>query len=294
MTAKRPLLVGTVTLDHLHEGPLGRARPPVTLAWGGVIHNVACAMAARGADPVFVTATYTGDLAPAVAAHLADHRVDWCPLPVDTPLPVFEAELVDGSVADKHFTGQEALDLLAPALLATRPDLLDRASVVVAGTDGHPATLAWLADAAHDRGIPFWLLSADPTEVHKLVPGSRHAGFVSLNARELSNWAGTELADHDAVATAARKLVAPGGHTLVTLGEQGALLVPEDGSTPLHQPAHPVPGRPLTVGAGDILFACLLSARLLRTPWDQALPRATALTAAYLGTPGYAALRTGA
>ncbi|MQS11323.1 carbohydrate kinase family protein [Streptomyces kaniharaensis] len=291
MTAKRPLLVGTVTLDYLHEGPIGRALPPATLRWGGVIHNVACAMAARGSNPLFLTATYTGDLAPAVTGHLAAHGVDRLTLPVEAPLPLFEAQLIDGSVTDKHFVGQEALDLLTPGLLDTRADLFDNASVVVAGTDSHPATLAWLCTAARDRDIPFWLLSADPTEVHKLVPEGQHATFVSLNARELSLWAGADLPDHDAIAAAARELVTSGGHALVTLGPQGAVLVPADGTTPLHQPAPTINGHPLTVGAGDILFACLLSARLTPTPWPQALRQAATLTTTYLTTPAYTALR---
>ncbi|MFD5468118.1 PfkB family carbohydrate kinase [Kitasatospora sp. NPDC127059] len=302
MTTKRPLLIGTVTLDYLHEGPVGRALPPAALRWGGVIHNVACAMAARGSDPLFLTADYTGDLAPAVAAHLAAHGVDRIALPVPTPLPLFEAQLVDGSVVDKHFVGQEALDLLTPELLGTRPELFDRASVIVSGTDGHPATLAWLAATARERGVPFWLLSADPTEVHKLVPDGEQAAFVSLNARELSLWAGTELpglpepsglaglAEHGAIA-AARKLVTADGHALVTLGAQGSVLVPGDGGDLLHQPAPTINGQPLTVGAGDILFACLLAARLAPAPWAEALREAAALTTAYLTTSTYAALR---
>ncbi|MBD0693695.1 PfkB family carbohydrate kinase [Streptomyces sp. CBMA123] len=305
MTTERPLLIGTVTLDYLHEGPIGRALPPAALQWGGVIHNVACAMAARGSDPLFLTAEYTGDLAPAVDAHLAAHGVERIALPAPTPLPLFEAQLVDGSVIDMHFVGQAALDLLTPELLGARPELFDQASVIVSGTDSHPATLAWLCATARERGIPFWLLSADPTEVHKLVPDGEQATFVSLNARELSLWAGTELpglpglphgsdlsdlSAHEAIA-AARKLVDSDGHVLVTLGAQGSVLVPGDGGALLHQPAPTVNGQPLTVGAGDILFACLLAARLAPTPWAEALREAAALTTAYLTTPTYAALR---
>ncbi|MCD0485872.1 PfkB family carbohydrate kinase [Streptacidiphilus sp. ASG 303] len=296
MTTKRPLLIGTVTLDYLHEGPVGRALPPAALRWGGVIHNVACAMAARGSGPLLLTADYTGDLAPAVNAHLAAHGVDRIALPVPTPLPLFEAQLLDGSVVDKHFVGQEALDLLTPELLGTRADLFDEASVIVSGTDGHPATLAWLCATARERGVPFWLLSADPTEVHKLVPEGEQATFVSLNARELALWAGTEvpglpaLSEHEAI-SAARKLVPADGHALVTLGVQGSVLVPGDGGPLLHQPAPTIDGQPLTVGAGDILFACLLAARLSSTPWAEALREAASLTTKYLAASTFAALR---
>lgn len=284
---KRPLLVGTVTLDYLHEGRIGRALPPAILRWGGVVHNVACAMAARGGRPIFVTADYSGDLGQAVASHLARHGVEWLPLPVHAPLPVFEAELADGSVADKHFVGQEALDLLTPELLASRPELLDRASVVVAGTDAHPATLGWLCAVAQERGLPFWLLSADPTEVHKLVPQGRQATFVALNARELSLWADEELTDDQTITAAARKLVAGGGHCLVTLGHEGSLLVSADGTEPIRQAAVAVGRRGVvTVGAGDVLFGCLLTGRLAGLGWRSALAEATALASAFLTEDG--------
>ncbi|MDH6111753.1 sugar/nucleoside kinase (ribokinase family) [Kitasatospora sp. MAP12-15] len=283
---RRPLLVGTVTLDYLHEGAIGRAVSPAILRWGGVVHNVACATAARGGRPLFVTAEYTGDLGRAVASHLAEHGVEWLPLPVQAPLPVFEAELADGSVVDKHFVGQEALDLLTPELLTAHRELLDRASVVVAGTDAHPATLGWLCAAAQERGLPFWLLSADPTEVHKLVPQGRPADFVALNARELCRWAGSELTEDQMIA-AAGKLVADGGHCLLTLGHQGSLLVATDGTEPIRQPAVTVGSHGLvTVGAGDVLFGCLLTGRLAELDWRRALAEATALTSAFLVEDG--------
>lgn len=285
---KRPLLVGTVTLDYLHAGAIGQAVSPPILRWGGVVHNVACAMAARDGRPLLVTASYTGDIGEAVAYHLARRGIDWLPLPVHAPLPVFEAELVDGSVIDKHFVGPEALDLLSPDLLTTRSDLLDRASVVVAGTDAHSATLSWLSAAARRRGVPFWLLSADPTEVHKLVPASKPASFVSLNARELSLWAGAELMDHQAIVAAGRKLVAEGGRCLVTLGQRGSLLIPADGTEPIRQAAIAVNGGSvISVGAGDVLFACLLTGHLAGLDWRSALAEATALTSGFLAADGF-------
>jgi sugar/nucleoside kinase (ribokinase family) len=284
---KRPLLFGTVTLDYLHAGAIGQAVSPPILRWGGVVHNVACAMAARDRRPLFVTASYTGDVGGAVARHLALRGIDWLPLPVHAPLPVFEAELVDGSVSDKHFVGADALDVLSPDLLTARSDLLDRASVVVAGTDARAATLGWLSTAAQDRGVPFWLLSADPTEVHKLIPAPVPATFVSLNARELSLWAGDELTDHHAITAAGRKLVVEGGRCLVTLGQGGSLLVCADGTETIRQAAIAVNGGGLiSVGAGDVLFACLLTGRLAGLGWRSALAEATALTSGFLAADG--------
>lgn len=296
-SAYAPMLIGTVALDFLHRGPLGAGLPPAFLRWGGVMNNVACAMGARGDAPVLVTADYAGELRAAVCAHLAANAVTWSPLAVRTPLPVFHAELVDGSVAAKHFLGADALDLLTPERLAAHPGLLDRASVLVAGTDGSEQSLAWLCDTARERGVPFWLLSADPTEVHKLRPQGRAATLVALNRRELSLWAGSPLSGRADLERAARALAGPLGRCLVTLGAGGVLLVPGDPDRPVvFEPADPVAGHVVTVGAGDVLFACLLGARLASRDWRSALARATALTAAYLrelqvGDQPYRALR---
>ena len=163
-----PVVVGTVALDFLHAGALGAGIAPATVRWGGVANNVACALGVLQQSPRFVTADYEGELRSAVSAHLHDNGVRWTPLPVRVPLPVFHAELVDGSVAAKHFIGEAALDSLEPALLDRHRAVFADASVLVAATDSPVSTLRWLADAAAAARIPFWLLSADPTEVEKL------------------------------------------------------------------------------------------------------------------------------
>jgi sugar/nucleoside kinase (ribokinase family) len=277
-----PVLVGTVTLDVLHEGPIGAGIPPVTLRWGGVMNNTACALGMRGADPLLVTARYTGELAAAVSHHLAGNRVRWHPLPVVTPLPLFHARLVDGSVQDKLFLGDDALTSLTPEVLDKHRSVFDTASVVAAGTDSDEATLAWLADVAVARGVPFWLLSADPTEVGKLRPFRRPAALVATNLRELALWQGGPLTDRAAVVAAARRLAAPAGRCLVTLGAAGALLVSADEDRVLFEPAPSVDGLPVAVGAGDVMFGCLLAARLAGLDWARALREASTLTGVFL------------
>jgi sugar/nucleoside kinase (ribokinase family) len=285
-----PVLVGTVTLDVLHEGPIGAGIPPVTLRWGGVMNNTACAMGMRGAGPLLVTAQYTGELASAVSHHLAGNRVRWHPLPVVTPLPLFHAQLVEGSVADKVFLGEDALTSLSPEVLDKHRSVFDEASVIVAGTDSDEATLAWLADLTAARGLPFWLLSADPTEVGKLRPFGRSAALVATNLRELSLWDGRTLTERAAVVEAARRLAAPDGRCLVTLGAAGALLVSADAGQEWFEPAPSVEGLPVAVGAGDVMFGCLLAARLDGLDWARALAQASTLTGVFLsggesGTP---------
>lgn len=211
--------------------------------------------------------------------------MDWLRLPERAPLPVFHAELVEGSVVDKRFLGERALGLITPELLDKSRDLFEDAGVLAAGTDAEEPGLAWLADTARDRGVPFWLLSADPNEVSKLRPQGRGADLVALNLRELVLWAGRPLTGRADIAAAARRLPDPGGHCLVTLGGDGSLLVPADGSEPVHQPAVTLAGEVITVGAGDVLFGCLLAGRLAGLDWIQALAEATALTSRFLGAP---------
>ncbi|MFF1465145.1 carbohydrate kinase family protein [Streptomyces sp. NPDC058330] len=289
--------MGTVTLDFLHEGPLGRGHDPATVRWGGVANNAACALGARGARPALLTVEYAGQLGPAVAGHLAANAIDWLPLPARAPLPVFHAELVDGSVAGKRFFGERALGLITPDLLGRSHGLLDGAGAVAAGTDTEAPALAWLADTARERGMPFWLLSADPNEVSKLRPEGRRADLVALNQRELSLWAGRSLDDWDDVIAVARRLPAPGGRCLVTLGERGSLLIRADGADAVHQPPVPLADAVITVGAGDVLFGCLLAGRLAGLGWEASLKEATELTSLFLATPDdvpdpYRALRT--
>lgn len=276
-----PVVLGTVALDFLHEGPLGAGIAPATVRWGGVSNNVACVLGVRGVAPLLVTADYTGELRSAVSEHLEGNGVAWSPLPVRAPLPVFHAELVDGSVVNKHFLGGEALELLEPSLLDRYRSLFEEASVLVAATDSSAVTLRWLADTAASAGIPFWLLSADPTEVAKLSPLTGRANLVALNLRELTLWAGRSLTGHAEVADAARRLVGTTATCVVTLGDEGALLVRGATTEPVYQRAHPVVAG-VTVGAGDVLFAGLLEARLVGKDWPDALAEATGLATRYL------------
>lgn len=291
------MLVGTVTLDFLHKGPLGRGEEPATVRWGGVTNNAACALGARGARPALVTVEYAGELGPAVSGHLSGNGVDWVRLSARAPLPVFHAELVEGSVAGKRFLGERALGLITPELLSQSRTLFQDAAVLAAGSDNHAPALAWLAGTARSLGVPFWLLSADPNEVDKLRPGGAGADLVALNQRELSLWAGRHLDGPDELVATARRLPGPGGHCLVTLGEAGSLLVPADGGEPVHQPAASAGEEVLTVGAGDVLFGCLLAGRLAGLDWAPALKEATALTSRFLAVTDdaphpYAALRS--
>jgi ribokinase len=281
------VLVGAVSLDVLHRGLIGIDLPAVVTRWGGVVKNVACALGTLGARPVFVSADYEGELQPALARHLADYDVEWLPLPTQAPLSLFHARVLpDGDVSEEHFIGLDALRLLTPAALDRCRAVFRRANAIVSCTDVAENTLAWLANVADEHGVPFWLLSSDSLEVAKLRPGGNHADLVALNLAELAAWANAPLSrPADAVASA-RRLVEPMGRCLLTMGAKGALLVASD-EADVERQAPPMLNDTVAVGAGDVLFACLLRARLAGVGWREALREATGRTAAFLGGGGH-------
>jgi ribokinase len=132
----RPVFIGTVAVDVLHTGLAGDDLPTVSLRWGGVTSNMACAAGTLGADPLFVSVAYAGEFRWAVSNHLTTNAVTWLPLPVTTNLPFFYARTTpSGNVAEEMFIGEAALTALTPALLAPWQDIIINSSAVVTCTD---------------------------------------------------------------------------------------------------------------------------------------------------------------
>jgi sugar/nucleoside kinase (ribokinase family) len=265
------VLVGTIALDLLHNGLTGSDLSPVILRWGGVVGNMACAMGALGMRPLFVSADYTGEMRAAVAQHLDLNGVSWERLDVRAPLPLFHARLGLGDITEEHFIGEDALRVITPGRLSRRRDLFAQAAAIVSCTDLDIAALDWLAEIAVAWGLPFWLLSSDPAEVGKLRLSGAQATCVALNLRELVTWAGQPLSTRQDICATARRLVHPAGRCLVTMGTAGALLVADDGQPELFQPAPTLDETAVTVGAGDIMFGCLLSGKLRGLAWPDAM-----------------------
>jgi len=280
--AHTAVLVGTVALDVLHHGLTGTGLASVIIRWGGVVGNMACAMGALGMRPSFLSADYTGEMRAAVANHLALNGVLWERLDVRAPLPLFHAKLGKDDITEEHFIGDDALRVITPGRLAECTDLFTRTSAIVSCTDLDVTALDWLAETAAERGVPFWLLCSDPLEVGKLRLGRAQPTCIALNLRELAAWAGQPLLERRDTCVAARRLVRPAGCCLVTLGTAGALLVSGDDEPELFQPAPVVDQTAVTVGAGDILFGCLLSGRLRGLTWSAALADAVGRVGRYL------------
>jgi sugar/nucleoside kinase (ribokinase family) len=226
---------------------------------------------------------YSGEFRAAVSGHLADNDVIWSPLQVASGLSFFRAVLDElGNVVDESFAGEESLTLLTPEALAVKASLISRSGVVVTCTDLPEQTLRWLRRATRAAGVPFWLLSSSLIEVEKFNMGGDPADCVSLNFAEFTALCGQAPFTLANVLRAARKIVAVGGQCVVTLGRGGSLLVDLSAGDVYHQPtpATKLGGSPL--GAGDVLFGCLLVARLQGMSWREALYEATGRTARYL------------
>jgi len=285
--SRRPVLIGSVALDVLHQGLVGGATAPVTLRWGGVVGNMACSLGVLGADPLLVSVTYSGELRWAVADHLAACGVDWLTLPATAPLPLFHARMTaDGTPADEAFLGEDALTMLTPELLAPYQDMLAQASVVVTCTDVRPATLSWLRALTSTSQVPLWLLCSADSEAHKLDMDGSPADCVGMNFAELGRRTGTAVSSPPAVLEAVQQIVRPDGRCLVTMGQDGALLVDAASRTVYHQPAVKIEPDAMSVGAGDVLYGCLLAEHLAGVDWVPALRRATERTARYLARRG--------
>jgi sugar/nucleoside kinase (ribokinase family) len=283
-----PVLVGTVALDVLHAGLVGSNLPAVRLRWGGVISNMACAMGVLGAHPRFVSTDYYGEMREAIAGHLAGNGVHWEPLTSRAPIPLFHARGAGERVYAEHFIGPQAVQVLTPGALRRRPHVFDSASAIVSCTDLPMAGLSWLGRVAAGRRVPFWLLAADTTEAGKLRRIHPPPDCVGLNLAELTGWLGRPVSLLSEAVEALRRLLRPEGRAVLTLGAAGALLVSAEqrhAGHVHHQPAPPMGAGSPTVGAGDVLFGCLLAARLAGAGWADALWTATARTAAYLATP---------
>jgi sugar/nucleoside kinase (ribokinase family) len=97
--------------------------------------------------------------------------------------------------------------------------------------------------------------------------------------------------DTAAILRAGAHVTAPAGRCLITLGEYGSLLVCPDDGLVHHQSAPAIKPGSVTVRAGDVLAGCLLAARLAGANWEAALQEATARTASYLRSRGFARAR---
>ncbi len=132
-----------------------------------------------------------------------------------------------------------------------------------------------LLEAARAHGVP------------TVVDGSGEALLTSLSARpdvvKPNREVLAQVTGTDRIEAGARELQRGGaGIVIVTLGPQGALLVPQEG--PMLRAWLPRPEKGSALGAGDALAAAV-SAGMNREPWDALLGRAVTWAGAALRAP---------
>lgn len=136
-------------------------------------------------------------------------------------------------------------------------------------------------------GKPLFVVNPSPFRAEALPP----AGLVDVyivNELEAYEMTGVAVDEPDSAAGAARQLlekVRPGGHVVVTLGEQGAVAVSDGEEGALYIPAMRVTAVD-TTGAGDTFTGCLLTELCAGRTMAEALRFATAAAAITVTRPG--------
>jgi 1-phosphofructokinase len=253
-----PSLDRAYEVDRLHRGAVLRARSS-RVDPGGKGVNVARALAANGHKVVAVLPA-GGAEGRQLLELLEEHGVEVVPVPVSQPVRT-NISLVepDGTVTKVNAPGprltpEEVQELMRAAEEASR----DAEWVVCSGalSPGMPDDLyATLVARLRAAGRRVALDSSGPPLRIGLNAGP---DLVKPNVDELEEAVGRPLPTLGDVRAAAEELRATGvGAVLVSLAEDGALLVSEDGAVHGEAPVQVLRG---AVGAGDALLAGFLAA----------------------------------
>ncbi len=243
-----PALDSTITLDELDLGESHRVSPAVTRAGGKGI-NVARVLVQRGFDTLAI--------APVGENDLAEFERDLGPVPaVLLPVPgparrsTAIVERAAGRTTVLNEAGREVPGRAWTQVQdAVRSRLAGASCLVVSGSipPGAPDSLvADLVALARDVGVP---AIADASGAHLLSAASAGATLLKPNRRELSEATG----EHDPLAGARALQDAGAGLILVSLGEDGMMAVPREGTIWLATLDAVLPGNP--TGAGDAAVA---------------------------------------
>jgi 1-phosphofructokinase len=180
---------------------------------------------------------------------------------------------------------QETTDINYPGLAPTPGDL-DELRERVATTGARWAVLSGslppgvaptiyreLTAALRERGCQVALDTSGEPLRHTLEAAPQ---IIKPNIHELEATLGVQLPDSAAVVAAARQLLARGiGLVVVSMGEQGALLISPSAVVRARPPAVTVQS---TVGAGDAMVAGIVAAQLRGLPLAEAARLATAFS----------------
>ncbi len=180
---------------------------------------------------------------------------------------------------------------LGPADVPQWAGLLDGAGLLIVDANLPIALVAFLLEAAHERGVP---VALEPVSAPKagrlraLLSPARPLWLLTPDRAELAALSQTDLsAAGDAELLAAARQLRQRGiqAVLLTLGRRGSWLVGEGEGQLLHTPARQAQVLDVT-GAGDALLAGLIAALWRGLDWPEALTEAHLSAALTIEAPG--------
>jgi ribokinase len=183
--------------------------------------------------------------------------------------------VVDGMGRNQIAVASGANLQLVPNLVRQHEMDISWARVVLCQLEVPLPTVRWTLAAAREHGA---LTILNPAPARELPDDLLAlADCLTPNAGEAEALSGLPVTGPESAAQAAQRLVARGvKHTIVTLGEQGALAC--NGNSAVHFPAFPVEVVD-TTGAGDAFNGALAVGLAAGGTWEEALPLANATAA---------------
>ena len=242
-------------------------RDNVTIRFGGVCNNVACALGTFGLTPKFVTVRFNGEIGSLVGDHLKSHNVEWFPIEKYASLALFSAELDEkGNIHNEEFYDSHSLKLIKSSDIEQLTHTISENDLIITCTDLEIDTINYLSRTCQDLDIPLWVLSTSQIEAYKLAHIIPKPSGIGLNIKELKTIFQhlQDEVDNDlenVITTVSENLLADNGLCLLTLGNKGAVLIDKTVNKAYFQSVIPIEGYS-TLGAGDVLFAGVVSAYL--------------------------------
>lgn len=243
---------------------------------GGVGRNMAENLVRLGVSTFLVTAFGADEAGMHLEAHCREIGIDTSGSLQAHGLPGsrYVAILDDQGDMALAMSDMRALELLTPAELELRRELIDAADLLVTDANLAPESLAWLADNVR---CPILFDPVSTAKSVRVLPIIGSIDVLKCNTIEATKILGIEPQDADDAASTARRLCDMGAKTaVVTAGRAGAFWA--HGSDEGHAPAFKV-GVVNATGAGDAFSAGIAYSQLAGVGTAEAVRFASALAA---------------
>lgn len=256
--------------------------PRFDLGFGGKGANQAVAAALLGAEVRMVTKVGSDMFGPNTRANLEHHGIDTTFVETADGVssgvaPIF----VEPDSSNSILIVKGANSHLSPADVDRAAGLIIDSDIVVLQLEIQLESVYHTIDLCSRNGIPV-LLNPAPADPNLDIAKIRGVTFFVPNESELRGLTGMPTGTREEATAAATSVVKQGIATvIVTLGEQGALLVTEAGTR--FVPAHRVESVDST-GAGDAFIGCFAAS--LPGAVEQAMERASVYAALSTTKPG--------